>query len=233
MGVSPRVLAEDSVNTLVVSHVYNGYTRTKLPGGGFKSEAYIFAKGGMLDEVGVGGDSVGVIGFDQVARTVADALKTQGYENHVSSSDPEKIDEIIVLGYGATIKLKKGDPGYEVTRVQHTRILGFEKEQSRADSLAFAAFNDTFYDEFNADRYFVLLKAYDFQVARKEKRLKLLWETRFSIRRQGVDFATELPAMSKFAALTFGRETGGIFDPTSRETSVKLGDLKILEQEKP
>ena len=35
--------------------------------------------------------------------------------------------------------------------------------------------------EIEVDRYFVVLLAYDFQVLWKEKKHKLLWETRFSI----------------------------------------------------
>lgn len=43
---------------------------------------------------------------------------------------------------------------YQQVRVQNIRILGFEKEQSRADSLSFADFASEFY----SDRYFVVLR---------------------------------------------------------------------------
>jgi hypothetical protein len=224
-------LTAKSDDTLVVSHVYNGYTRTKLAGGGFKPETYAFAEGGLFNGIEVAKDTVNDVGFGNVARTVADALKTQGY---VSSKDPEKVDHMIMLWYGTTVNLKGAIkvPWYYDVRAENTRILGFEKEQSRADSLAFATSSNDFYDEFYSDRYFVVLKAYDFQVARKEKRLKLLWESRFSIRRQGADFVAELPAMSQFAARTFGRETNGILQPDSLKGNVELGELKVLGEVK-
>jgi len=227
LGAASTLTARANGDTLVVSHVYNGYTRTKLAGGGFKPETYAFADGGLFDDVKAGGDTVSAVGFSNVARTVADALKIQSY---VSSQDPEKVDQMIMLWYGTTMNLKGAvkPPWYQDVRMQNTRILGFEKEQSRADSLSFTTFANDFYDEFHSDRYFVVLKAYDFQVARTEKRLKLLWESRFSIRREGVDFVAELPTMSKFAALTFGRETGGILRPDSVKGNVDLGELKVL-----
>jgi hypothetical protein len=226
-GAASSLTAKANDDTLVVSHVYNDYTRTKATGGGFKPETYAFAEGGLFDDVRAGNDTVSAIGFSEVARTIADALKTQSY---VSSNDPEKVDLMIMLWYGTTMNLQGAykPEWFQELRVQNTRILGFAKEQSKADSLSFTTIASDFYDEFYADRYFVVLKAYDFQVARKEKRLKLLWESRFSIRRQRADFATDLPAMSKFAALTFGRETDGILRPDSLKSNVELGELRVL-----
>ena len=231
VGTAPILTAKANGDTLVVSRVYNGYTRTKLSDGGFKPETYAFAEGGLFDDVHVGNDTVSAVGFSNVAHTVGEALKIQSY---VSSKDPEKVEQMIMLWYGTTMNLKGSvkPPWFQEVRVQNTRILGFEKEQSRADSLSFTTFASDFYDEFYSDRYFVVLKAYDFQVARREKRLKLLWESRFSIRRQGADFVDELPAMSKFAALTFGRETDGILKPDSLKGNVELGELKILGEVK-
>lgn len=231
VGTASTLAAKADAETLVVSHVYNGYTRTKLPGGGFKPETYTFAEGGLFEDAPADNDTVSTVGFSDVAHTVADALKIQSY---VSAKDPEKIDQMIMLWYGTTMNLKGAIkvPWFHDVRAQNVRILGFEKEQSRADSLSFTTFASDFYDEFYSDRYFVVLKAYDFQVARKEKRLKLLWESRFSIRRQGADFVTELPAMSKFAALTFGRETNGILERDSLKGNVELGELKSLGEVK-
>jgi hypothetical protein len=231
VGTAATLTAKSESDALVVSHVYNGYARTKLAGGGFKPETYTFAEGGLFTDMNAANDTVSTVGFENVARTVADALKIQSY---LSGKDPEKIDQMIMLWYGTTMNLKGAVkvPWYYDVRAQNTRILGFEKEQSRSDSLAFTTFASDFYDEFYSDRFFVVLKAYDFQVARKEKRLKLLWESRFSIRRQGADFVAELPAMSQFAARTFGRETNGILQPDSLKGNVELGELKVLGEVK-
>ena len=164
-GTESTLAAKAKGDTLVVSHVYNGYTRTKLAGGGFKLETYAFAEGGLFDDVRAGNDTVSTVGFSNVARTVSDALKLQSY---VSGKDPEKVEQMIMLWYGTTMNLKGAakPPWFQEVRVQNTRILGFEKEQSRADSLSFTTFASDFYDEFYSDRFFVVLNAYDFQVAR-------------------------------------------------------------------
>ena len=55
------------------------------------------------------------------------------------------------------------------------------------------------FEDLEARRYFVVLKAYDFQLACKEKRRKVLRETRFSIPQQGNVFAEQLEGMAKQA----------------------------------
>jgi hypothetical protein len=230
LRAAPSLIARATGDTLVVSHVYNGYSRTPLPGGGFKPETYAFAEGGLFDTSQISGDSVDTVGFAKVARLVADALKTQ---NYVLSARPDQIDQMIMLWYGSVKNPRFDRRGYWNARWQNIRILGFAKEQSRADALSFTTFAEDFYQQLDSYRYFVVLKAYDFQAARKEKKLKLLWESRFSLRQQGVDFVAELPAMSRFAALTFGRETRGIVRPENLKGTVEFGDLKVVGEEPP
>lgn len=217
--------AQVNGETKVVSHTYNHYARTVLPDGSYKPETYVFVYGDIVDEEPIANDSIGSIGFDEVARLVATALKTKGY---ISNSDPAATQQIIMLWYGNTRRTADKPTAYDLIESRNVRILGFQREQSASNKLSFTTIARDFYDEFQAGRYFVVLKAYDFQIARKEKRLKLLWESRFSIIRQGNDFQTELPQMAEFAARTFGKETNGIFNPSSIKGEVKLGELKIL-----
>jgi hypothetical protein len=133
-----------------------------------------------------------------------------------------------MVWYGKTQRTKDKPTAYQLTEDKISRILGFQNEASRANSLSFTSFASDFYDEFRAGRYFVVLKAYDFQFAQKEKRLKLLWECRFSIQSQAIDFTKKLPEMAQFAALTFGRETHGILTPRDIKGSVKMEEVKIL-----
>ncbi|MEO6993452.1 MAG: hypothetical protein ABI273_07475 [Lacunisphaera sp.] len=224
--VSASVLpAQVSGETKVVSHTYNNYTRTVLADGSYKPETYVFTYGDIVDEEPIANDSMDSIGFDEVARLVATALKTKGY---ISNSNPDTTQQVIMLWYGNTRRTVAKPTAYELIESRNVRILGFQREQSAANKLSFTTIAQDFYEEFQAGRYFVVLKAYDFQVARKEKRLKLLWESRFSILRQANDFQTELPKMAQFAARTFGKETNGIFNPSSIKGEVKLGELKIL-----
>ncbi|HVZ63640.1 MAG TPA: hypothetical protein VG936_03555 [Lacunisphaera sp.] len=222
-------------DTLVVSHVYNGYAREAAAGGGYRPETYAFAEGGLIDGQMAAGDDVSTMGFGPVAATVAGALKSQGY---LASADPEKTKLMIMLWYGTTRDTSYRIGGAPIAdkaglRSRAARLLGFQKEYSRAGTLSFTDLGENFANELYGDRFFVVLKAYDFQVARKEKRLKLLWESRYSIRRQAVTFSAELPVMSGFAARTFGHETNGIFDPSSIEGRVNLGELEVLGEAKP
>jgi hypothetical protein len=115
----------------------------------------------------------------------------------------------------------------------NARILGWERDLSRIAALSWTDMARTFLPEFKVGRYFVVLKAYDFQVARNEKRLKLLWESRFSIQRQGVDFTEELPTMALSVANTFGKETGGIIQRELPKGHVEFGELKVIGEAAP
>ena len=85
-------------------------------------------------------------------------------------------------------------------------------------------------DELEQDRYFVVLMAYDFQAMWKQKQHKLLWETRFSVRQQGLEFDKQLPAISLNAAQYFGKDSHGLVHMALPEGRVAVGDLKSLGQ---
>jgi len=84
-------------------------------------------------------------------------------------------------------------------------------------------------DELEDNRYFVVLMAYDFQLLTKEKKHKLLWETRYSIRQRGNDFAEQLAAMTLTASRYFGRDSHGLTRKPLPEGHVTLGELKVGE----
>jgi hypothetical protein len=83
-------------------------------------------------------------------------------------------------------------------------------------------------DEIEASRYFVVLMAYDFQMMWKEKKSKLLWETRFSVRERDGDFGKELAAMAASAAPYFGQGTGILVHKPLPEGRVEVGPIKTL-----
>jgi hypothetical protein len=217
--------AATEIGTSVSARTFNGYARTKLEDGSFKPETYAFADGGIHDDQNVAGDSVSRLKFDEIAKIIAKSLQSQ---NYISSSEVESVDLMIMLFWGTTKRTNDKPTAYETIESKNVRILGFEKEKMKADGLSFTSIARDFYNELQSDRYFVVLKAYDFQLARTEKRLKLLWESRFSIIRQASDFQTDLPTMAEFASQTFGRETDGIFRPKLREGRVEIGEQKVL-----
>jgi hypothetical protein len=77
-------------------------------------------------------------------------------------------------------------------------------------------------------RYFVVLMAYDFQLMWKDRKHKLLWETRFSIREHVNAFDKQLPAMALGASKYFGKDSNGLNHDALPEGLVELGDLKNL-----
>lgn len=82
--------------------------------------------------------------------------------------------------------------------------------------------------EIEESRYFIVLMAYDFQLLLKEKKPKLLWVTRISIRQRGNDFQKALPAMTGFASQYFGQDTHGLLRRRLPDGRVDVGEPKSL-----
>jgi hypothetical protein len=95
---------------------------------------------------------------------------------------------------------------------------GTPLEVSKRDMLA----------ELEIDRYFVVLMAYDFQLLWKEKKHKLLWETRFSISEHKNRFDTQLADMALEASKYFGQDSHGLTHKPLPEGQVEIGDVKNL-----
>jgi hypothetical protein len=62
----------------------------------------------------------------------------------------------------------------------------------------------------------------------KEKKHKLLWETRFSIRQRQHEFDKDLPAMAEYASKYFGQDSQGLVRESIPFGHVDIGDLKSL-----
>jgi len=83
-------------------------------------------------------------------------------------------------------------------------------------------------DEIEVNRYFVVLMAYDFQIMLKQKKHKLLWETRFSINERRNSFDKALPMMAQYASKYFGHATNGLLRDQVQEGQVEIGEIKSL-----
>jgi hypothetical protein len=82
--------------------------------------------------------------------------------------------------------------------------------------------------EIEENRYFVVLMAYDFQLIWKQKKHKLLWETRFSINERHNEFDKALPVMAAYASRYFGQDSGGLLRTPVRDGRVEIGETKSL-----
>jgi len=98
---------------------------------------------------------------------------------------------------------------------------------------AFGVKRDDLVSELESNRYFVVLMAYDFQMLLKQKRHKLLWETRFSVRQNNHAFDRDLPMMAGFASQYFGQNTNGLVRQRMPFGNVTIGEVKSLGTVEP
>jgi len=114
---------------------------------------------------------------------------------------------------------------------QNAELLGYDTELASASRLQLTAFRNRREDltaEIEDNRDFIVLKAYDFQALWKQKKHKLLWVTRLSVRQRGTDFGASLPAMVSSASQYFGQESYGLMRKPLPEGKVEMGEIKSL-----
>lgn len=224
--------------TAVSARVSKEYVRKRTADGSFEPEEYGFWDAGVYR--GPFRDtSVTRLSFTDVARVIADALRSQNYVP-ARGTDSEKL--LIVLQWGTTITGEdysgRHGPGAHDDQVDliNARILGYEGEaligtdfggfaravgglsQHRRDLLA----------EIEENRYFVVMRAFDFQVLRRENRHRLLWETRFSINEPDNRFDRALPVIAAYASRYFGQDSSGLLRTQVPDGQVNVGVTKPL-----
>jgi hypothetical protein len=120
--------------------------------------------------------------------------------------------------------------------VQNAQMLGYDSwwaATSHLEGTPLDVRRNVMLDELEDGRYFVVLMAYDFQLMWKQKKPKLLWETRFSISAHHHEFDKVLPAMAAYAAKYFGDDSHGLIRKPLRDANVELGELKSLGEVAP
>jgi hypothetical protein len=83
--------------------------------------------------------------------------------------------------------------------------------------------------EIEENRYFVVLMAYDFQLMWKQKKHKLLWETRFSINERHNQFDRALPALAQYASKYFGQPSNGLLRSRVADGNVEIGEPTLIQ----
>ncbi len=234
--------------TAVSSRVSADYVRTKLADGSFQPEAFAFGEGGHLPGT-AHDDTIDRLTFKDVARVIARPLAGQKY---LAAKDPSQTKLLIMVYWGTTAGTAESpnaidpmtDPmdkmifrdQFDRIDFKNARILGYDSEGvigtdygRNLRGTALHLKTEDLYEEIEDNRYFVVLMAYDFQLLWKEKKHKLLWETRFSIREHRNDFGRVLPEMALFASRYFGQDTHGLLRRPLPEGHVTLGKLEIGE----
>ena len=223
----PAHAADYHIKTAVAARASEDYVRTKLSDGSFATETYAFGEGGCW-----GGDmrdkSIDDQDFTKVAKVVAVPLRRQNYR---PASDARST-KLLIMVYWGTTSLAALPEFKARTDFQNAKILGYDSwwaDTAKYIGTPFVLRNDML-DELEDRRYFVVLMAYDFQLLLREKKHKLLWETRFSISEQDQLFAGVLPAMAQQASQYFGRDSGGLVRKRL-PGRVNLGELKFIGAE--
>jgi hypothetical protein len=139
----------------------------------------------------------------QADNTLSGALATAAAANR--TRDEVNAKNASLLGYDSWWD---ATAGFEGTPLEHRR--------------------DDMVAELEHDRYFVILMAYDFQLMWKQKKHKLLWETRFSVQQRGIDFDRALPLMAKNASKYFGQDSHGLLHQEIPEGRVDVGLIQTL-----
>jgi hypothetical protein len=244
-----RVFASDEITasedvTAVSSKIYNNYSRTQLADGSYRPESYAFGNGGfVVTPLGalhdativtfMRDDSIDNMTFQEVANTVKGPLSSQKY---FLSHDPNSTSLLIMVFWGLTVGgINTAGPDRDKIDRINAGLLGFDSERvfSETDGLATRAnlmkeVHADILSEIEPNRYWVALRAFDFRTAWKEKRLKLLWESRFSLSQHRHDFARDLHEMTSIAAKYFGQDTHGLLNKPPPEGHVNIGPIKTL-----
>jgi hypothetical protein len=114
-------------------------------------------------------------------------------------------------------------------------MLGYDTEEvigtdygNNVRGTPMALHRQTLVDEIEDNRYFVVLMAYDFQLLWKEKKHKLLWETRFSLRQRHNQFDRDLEGMARAAEAYFGQNSGGLIHRPVPVGRVDIGPIQVV-----
>jgi hypothetical protein len=122
--------------------------------------------------------------------------------------------------------------GVEGALARNAALLGYKRSLDKEGQRMMASVEEqTMRMELSEDRYFVVLMAYDYQYMKKEKKPKLLWVTRLSMRGPGNNFLEAFPALTLAGGQVYGQNLEGMKRVKVSELpsgNVKLGELQVL-----
>ncbi len=168
------------------------------------------------------------------ADSMAPPTMAQSAATGYAIRSPEQIDMDNAMT-GAMAAVSAEEHARELTDARNASMLGYDTawdEAVRYKGTPLDFRRKELADELEESRYFVVLMAYDFQMMWKEKKPKLLWETRYSIRNRGNDFEKQLAAMSGEASKYFGQDSGGLVRKALPMGRVDIGEQKVLDYPK-
>jgi hypothetical protein len=242
----------------VHSKIFNDYTRTPSVLGGYQAETFAFANGGALlgrmrDRSVDDATFDQVVRLISPALTRQNYIAASDPEDTdlliyvtwgvtdgltmLRSATYGGLRDFLINSpngnwYGDTSAVEHANRQRDGTNLGNAALLGYREAMLTHKRLRALDVNRTVYDDLAADveepRYFVILTAFDFRMAWKEKKLVPLWSTRYNIASLGNHFTAALPDMSMFASRFFGRDSGGLVRRLNPIGKVEMDDIQIL-----
>ncbi len=229
--------------TSVLARVFNNYERRRDPHGQLVVETYAFSEGGFQRSSPVADASIDDMSFERLAQMIAPAMKAQRYE---PATTAETADLVVMIYWGATttdehpavIAQETYDPLNHTFRGQinreNARLLGFDgalDELANVSSAAGVTRRQELFDDLEESRYWIALVAVDYQAALREEQVRPVWSVRYSIRSRRTTFDAAAPQMSDFASRYFGRDSGGLINPSTDQPNAKvdIGELQVVD----
>jgi hypothetical protein len=205
-------------------------------------DAMSIAAGGAPHGGGVVYDpTLDSVSFESIAGTIARPLAER---NYLPTRNANAADLLIMVYWGRTSGsyLETDGNTRDYVDAWNAQLMGFDTlsyVRARTDastvflgrSLRSQMLDQIHSPELAAlamDRYYVIMQAFDFQSAWRHKKMKLLWETRFSLSERQHDFSRELPTMAHTASIYFGQDSGGLIRARIPEGQVDVGQVKSL-----
>jgi hypothetical protein len=115
------------------------------------------------------------------------------------------------------------------TTRRNAALLGYDRALSREQQKTVASVEEqTMMMELNEERYLIVLMAYDYKFMQKEKKPRLVWVTRLSVRSPGTNFLEAIPVLARAGSDVFGRELPGLTRVSVAPGKVKIHELEVL-----
>ncbi len=124
------------------------------------------------------------------------------------NSESQQMPASVMLGFSSDL------------RNEQAKMMGSEHQRTLVSLL-------------EADRYFIVVIAYDRALLTREKKMKRLWSCRLSIRSPGVNFPIALDRMGQIGGMYFGSEQSGlrIERAKKKRAEVSIGEAIVIEYE--
>jgi len=154
----------------------------------------------------------------------------RAFNEYRAVAEPKGIADPSVLNT-AILDQRYESAGVHGAIARNAALLGYKTTLQREQHKLFPSPEEqTINEELREERYFIIVMAFDYQLLRKEKKSRLLWITRMSVRSPGNKFEQAIPAIAQAGAEVYGRHVDGLVrvKANARGGQVYLGDLKTV-----